>query len=296
MKIKLLTDSSSDLPIEYLQKNSDNIQVIGMPITMDQDEMFDNLYEEDTRKALYTAFKNGIMPKTSQINMMTFYDVFKENHKAGYATLYIGLTSGLSGTMNNAMLAKKMIEEKYENEKVEIYIVESYAASIGLSAIVDYALNLLKNGEDVETIAKKVEEQRLYANHWFVVDDLLHLKNGGRIPAATAYVGTVLNVKPILTMNDEGKLETYSSVRGKKKAIKLLVTKIKEHLKTKENTVFIGHANNEKEANVIVTELRAVGVKNHIEITCLAATIASHVGPGMVAAAFMGDENREKKI
>lgn len=293
MKIKLITDSSSDLPLSFVKSNSELLDVIGMPITIGNEEFIDDLGQEFSHDYFYAQLKSGAMPKTSQINTMTFYDKFVEQYQDGYASLYIGLSSGLSGTFNNANLAKKMVLEEAPNAK--IVIIDSLSASIGLGALVLYAMSLIEDNKELEEIEAILEDQKLNANHWFAVDSLMHLKNGGRIPAAVAYVGTVLNVKPILTMRHDGQLESYSSVRGKKKAFKYLVAKVVEHIGSSNRPIIIGHANILGDADILVEELKSNGIQNMIIETCLSATIASHVGPGMLAIAFMGDEQREVK-
>ncbi len=293
MKIKLLTDSSSDLPLSFVKENSDILEVLGMPITIEQEEFIDDLGEKFSHDYFYDKLANGASPKTSQINTMTFYDKYIEHHEAGYSIVYIGLSSGLSGTINNAKLAKGMLVEEAPLAIVEV--IDSLAASIGLGALIVYALELIREGMDLKEITRLIEEQKLHANHWFAVDDLMHLKNGGRIPAAAAYVGTVLNVKPILTIKHNGKLESYSTVRGKKKAYKYIVSKVVEHISSQDVPIIVGHANILKDAKILKDEIRLQGINNRIIETCLSATIASHVGPGMLAIAFMSNKDREDK-
>lgn len=293
MKIRLLTDSSSDLPLSYFEANSDILDLVCMPITIEDEEFIDDLGKEFSHDHFYTRLAEGAMPKTSQINTMTFHDRFIEHYEAGYSTIYIGLSSGLSGTFNNANLAKTMVLEDVPH--ADIAVLDSRAASIGLGALIMYTVELIREGKSVEEIVDTVEASKLNANHWFAVDDLMHLKNGGRIPAAAAYVGTVLSVKPILTMKHDGKLESYSSVRGKKKAYKYIVGKVVEHIDNTDVPILVGHANLKKDADILVDELRSRGVENTIIETCLSATIASHVGPGMLAIAFMANESRENK-
>ncbi len=294
MKIKLMTDSSSDLPLSFVKKNSDILEVLGMPITMGDKEYVDDLGETFSHDFFYQQLVDGVIPKTSQINTMSFYDRFLNLYEEGFTTIYIGLSSGLSGTYNNAILARNMVRE--EAPSAPIVVIDSLAASVGLASIIMYTLKLIKDNMSIEDIEKLIEEQKLNANHWFAVDSLMHLKNGGRIPAAAAYVGTVLNVKPILTMRFDGQLESYSSVRGKKKAFKYLVSKVAEHIHSVEIPIIIGHANIEADADKLVEELRHQGIENEIIETCLSATIASHVGPGMLAIAFISDKQRESKI
>lgn len=293
MKIKLLTDSSSDLPLSFVKKNSDILEVLGMPITIGNEEYIDDLGDLFSHDFFYQKLTEGVIPKTSQVNTMTFYDKFLGEYENGNTTIYIGLSSGLSGTYNNAILARNMVREEAPN--APIVVIDSLAASIGLAAIIMYTMELIKDHKSSEEIEKIIEEQKLNANHWFAVDSLMHLKNGGRIPAAVAYVGTMLSVKPILTMRYDGQLESYSSVRGKKKAFKYLVAKVAQHIHSSDVPIIIGHANIEDDADTLVEELRSLGIQNEIIETCLSATIASHVGPGMLAIAFMSDKKRESK-
>lgn len=293
MKIRILTDSSCDLPFSFIQDNREYVDFLGMPIAIGEEEHLDDLGSTFSHDYFYMKLKEGSMPKTSQINTMSFYERFIELIEAGYAVICIGLSSGLSGTFNNANLAKSMVLD--EKKEASIHIIDSYAASIGLGALVVKSVDMIKAGMQVEELVSYLEENRLRANHWFSVDDLIHLKNGGRIPAAVAYVGTVLNVKPVLTMDHEGKLESFASVRGKKKAAKYLLTKVEEHLKDRSETIIVGHANIKEDADYLVREIRNMGYDNRIIETCLSATIASHVGPGMMAIAFMGETPREVK-
>jgi len=293
MKIKLITDSSSDLPLSFVKGNIDNLLVLGMPITINGEEHIDDLGETLSHDYFYEQLSKGSMPKTSQVNVTTFHEAFLAAHHEGFEVLYIGLSSGLSGTFNSAKLAMEMVLE--EEPTAKIVVMDSLAASIGLGAIVFDALSWINEGRTLENICQRVDQIKLNANHWFAVDDLMHLKNGGRIPTAIAVVGTMLNVKPILTMNHEGKLESYSSVRGKKKAFKYLITKVCENLSSKETIILVGHANTLEDADTLVNALREQGIENPILETCLSATIASHVGPGMLAIAFMGGKQRESK-
>lgn len=293
MKIKLITDSSSDLPLSFVKENKENLIVLGMPITINGEEHIDDLGETLSHDYFYEQLSKGIMPKTSQVNVTTFHETFLDCYKEGYDIIFIGLSSGLSGTFNSAKLAMEMLLEEAPSAKITM--IDSLAASIGLGAIIYEALSLIHEGKSMSEITDKMESVKLFANHWFAVDDLMHLKNGGRIPTAIAVVGTMLNVKPILTMNMEGKLESYSTVRGKKKAFKYLISKVVENLNSKETLIFIGHANDLEDADVLVSLLREQGIDNPIMETCLSATIASHVGPGMLAIAFIGGKTRESK-
>ena len=294
MQIKIVTDSSSDLPLSYVKEHSENLEVLGMPVMLSGKDYIDDLGETFSHHFFYDEMAKGIMPKTSQINVVTFLECFNRLIKEGKAILYIGLSSGLSGTYNNAIIAKNMVLE--ENPTAKIEVLDSLAASIGLGVLIHKVLKKVEEEQwELAKLAEYIQQEKLKANHWFVVDDLLHLKNGGRIPATTAYVGTMLNVKPLLSMNHIGKLETFGKVRGKLRAYKYIIHKMSDYLNDSDETIIIGHANAPEDADYLMNEFRKLNINNPIIHTCLSATIASHVGPGMLAVAFMGKEFRENK-
>jgi len=294
MQIMIVTDSSSDLPLSYVKKHSNNLEVLGMPVMVSGQEYIDDLGEKFSHDFFYEEMAKGTMPKTSQINVMTFYECFERLAKQEKEILYLGLSSGLSGTFNNAVLAKNMLLEEYPKAKIEV--VDSVAASIGLGVLIYCLIQKVEHDNaNLKELVEYLEKEKLRANHWFVVDDLIHLKNGGRIPATMAYVGTMLNVKPLLSMDYSGKLETFGKVRGKTRACKYILEKISEHLQDSQEIIIIGHANAPEDVKYLVEELEKTNKSNPIILTCLSATIASHVGPGMLAVAFMGGNPRESK-
>lgn len=294
MSIKLLIDSCCDLPLAYVEDRSSLFQLVGMPINIDGEEQIDDLGKTFSHTYFYEKLRSGIMPKTSQINVMTFLDEYEKAYEEGNSLIYIGLSSGLSGTINNANLAKAMFLEDHED--AQIHVIDSLAASVGLGVLILHVVDLIQEDKTLEEVLKWIDEYRLYVNHWFAVDDLNHLKNGGRIPPAIAMVGTVLNVKPLLTMNREGKLESFATVRGRKKSIKYLESKFMENIgEPKTSHIVVAHSNCEEDAIAFKNEL----VKNNdfksVTVSELSATIASHVGIGMIAVAFIGVKVREEK-
>lgn len=291
MSIVLLVDSCCDLPLDYIENNKDIIEVIGMPVNIDGKEYIDDLGKTLSHGMLYTKLKEGVMPLTSQINVTTFLSTYKELYNKGKDIVYIGFSSGLSGTINNAHLAKDMLLEDYEDANVDI--IDSLGASIGLGVLIMHAAELIRRGEGRDDVVDWIESNKLKSNHWFAVDDLIHLKNGGRIPAAIALIGTVLNVKPILTVDLPGKLKSHANVRGRKKSFKYLINKYLENLNNLEETiVIIGHGNCRDDAEKIKELIIKEGKPKQIIISELSATIATHVGPGMIAIAFIGKNIR----
>lgn len=289
MSIIIITDSCCDLPLTYVEANQDILEVLGMPVHINGEDYIDDLGQTLSHDTFYEYLRNGIMPSTSQINAYRFEEAFKRNIELGHEILYIGFTSGMSGTYNSSCVARTLIQEEYPDARIEL--VDTLSASIGQGAIIVEAIKRLRQGSDLLTLRDWVVDNKLNFNHWFGVDDLNYLKNGGRISAATAIVGNVLNVKPTLIVDHEGRLKTYGNVRGRKKSMAFLVSKLIEYCAEIESTsVIIGHGNCPEDANA-VKELVLSKVKPaEIIISELSMTIASHVGPNMIAMAFLGEQ------
>lgn len=292
MSIKIITDSCCDLPLSYVEANEDILHVIGMPIQIDDRTLIDDLGKTYSHKAFYNELRQGKMPSTSQINAYRFEMLFKEYIAAGHEIVYLGLTSGMSGTYNSALIAKSLILEQFPNAKIEI--VDTLCASIGQGALTVEAILRVQEGYSLDQVVQWIEANKLNFQHWFGVNDLNYLKNGGRISATTALVGNVLNVKPTLTVDHLGQLKPYSNVRGRKKSISLLAQKLSDHLNRQEaKTVIIGHGNCLDDCLLLKEIVEKDPNIPNIIVSELSMTIASHVGPDMIAIAFLGDE-REK--
>lgn len=293
MSTIILTDSTCDLTLEFVEKNEDILDILGMPVNIDGHEYFDDFGKTLSHDEFYSKLRLGIMPATAQINMFRFTERFKKHYCEGNSIIYIGFSSNMSGTFNNAILAKRELLELYPD--ADITVIDSLAASIGQGVLVAGAVDKIREGKSKEEVVNWVEENKLKTNHWFAVDDLNYLKKGGRISAATAVVGTALNIKPILTLGNDGKLGNYTNVRGRKKSIKFLAEKFSEHIVDCESsTVIIGHGNCTEDADLLKEYILEVGNPKTILISELSATIASHVGPNMIAAAFIGDKREGK--
>lgn len=289
----IITDSTCDLTLEYVQENADVLDTLGMPVNVDGYEYLDDFGKSLSHNEFYDKLRSGIMPSTAQINVFRFKEVFEKHYKAGNSVIYIGFSSGMSGTFNNSILARQEMLEEYPD--ADITVIDSLSASIGQGILVVEAIDLLRQGKSKEEIVDWVENHKLKSNHWFAVDDLNYLKKGGRISATTAVVGTALNIKPILTVDNSGKLGPYSNVRGRKKSLKFLADKVHEHMENKEETtLIIGHGNCFEDAEMLKEYILEGCTPKKIMISELSATIASHVGPNMIAAAFIGS-NREFK-
>jgi len=236
--------------------------------------------------AFYDKLRAGKMASTSQITPLTFETVYRNNYEVGAETIYMGLSAGLSGTMNNANLAKTMVLE--DQPEAKIHIPNTMSASVGQGIQIVYMVNMIRAGKDSEEILQWVEDNKLRTQHWFAVDNLEYLKNGGRISPAVAKIGTMLNVKPVLHVDNDGKLKLFQNVRGRKRSIKYLAGRLDAFIdENPDMIVIIGHGDCMKDAEKL-KEL--VGEKidpSKIIVSNLAHTIATHVGPDMLALAFI---------
>lgn len=292
MNVKIITDSCCDLPLHYVNTYSDYLEVLGMPVQIEGREYIDDLGVTLKHDDFYAKLRNGIMPTTSQINAYRFEEAFRKNLNDGKEVIYVGFSSGLSGTLNSAMIARNIILE--DTPDASIHVIDTLSASVGLGAIVVETVKMAKTGMSSKHIYEWVQTNHMNAHHWFGVDDLYYLKNGGRINAASAMVGTVLNVKPTLIVDKYGKLKPYGNIRGRKKSMSFLISKLEEHYHPeKTTTVILGHGNCKDEAETMRLMIRDKYENMDIIVSELSMTIASHVGPNMLAVAFIGKEREE---
>lgn len=289
MKTIIFTDSCCDLPRSFVEEN--NIQVMHLRVNIQGRDIPDDLGISIESKNFYDLIRQGEMPTTSQVNVNTFEDNFRKYIKEGYSIIYIGFSSALSGCVNSARIAKENIEEEISD--ADITIIDTKSASLGLGLIVYNAVNMLKAGKEKSEIVNWIEDNKLKVNHWFTVNDLYHLKRGGRLSGTVAAVGTILSIKPVMHIDDEGRLIPASKVKGRKKSIKVL----KEILVDKivcpeEQTIFISHGDCIEDAEylkeLIINEVKV----KEVIINNVGPVIGSHTGPGILALFFMGS-NRE---
>ncbi|HAQ40458.1 MAG TPA: fatty acid-binding protein DegV [Clostridiales bacterium] len=285
MKTIIITDSCCDLPYEYIREN--NLEVIPFPYSISGKEYMDDFGKTLSYEGFYNELRNGAMPSTSQITVYTFEQVFKKYVAEGNAVIYIGFSSALSQTFNNSIAARNNILEKLP--EADITVIDSKSASVGLGLIVFYANELVKQGRSKDEIIEWIESNKLKSNHWFIIDSLDHLKRGGRISATSAAVGTILDVKPMLNVDNDGKLNVVKKIRGRKKAIRGLLDELQNIKNPEEQTLFINHGGCIKDAEQLKKlVLNEVNVKN-VFINYVGPIIGSHTGPGMLCLVFMGD-------
>lgn len=287
MSIKIITDSACDLPIEYVKEN--NIDIVSLTVNIEGEFLPDDLGQTLKYDEFYKRVRQGAMPSTAQVNVYTFEEEFKKHVANGDSIIYIGISSTLSGTFNSANIARENILE--ENPNADISVIDSLSVSLGEGSLVYYANEMIKAGKGKDEVVQWVENNKRKVIHAIVVDDLNHLKRGGRISGATAAVGSLLGIKPTLRIDDEGTLLPADKVKGKKKVIKYLVNQVKEKaVNSEEQTLFIVHADALEEAESLREAiLNEVKFKNVI-INYVGAVVGSHGGPGTLAAVFIGSE------
>lgn len=277
----LITDSASDLPSEIAENLE--VEILPMKYMVNDIPCVDKDFDMEN---FYNLLRGKALSLTSQTNVEEFSNYFSGYLENGNDILYVGFPLSLSGMNNSARVAARELSEKYPERK--IIVIDSVSASIGQGLLVYYAALKKKNGATIDEVADFVNENKLKFCHWFTVDDLYFLKRGGRISQATAVVGSILNVKPLLSMNDEGKLYVFDKIRGKKKVLDLMSSKI-GNLNSNYKKVFVGHADCLDDAKYVAEKISAENPSLDVTITHLGPIIGTHTGPGTVALAFVGN-------
>ena len=281
----LLTDSACDLKPEVL--NEWGVKFINLSFHFEGEEKEYSNDEMDI-KTFYDRMRKGETAKTSAINPETFSHRFEELLSEGRDILYIGFSSGLSTTFNSARIAADELKAKYPERK--IICVDSLCASAGQGMLVYLAAKKSDLGADLESVAEYIEGIKLNLCHWFTVDDLVYLKRGGRISPTVAIVGGILGIKPILHVDNEGKLINVSKVRGRKASLNALLDKYGELAENKQGTVFISNADCQEDVSYLKTQFKE-RYNAEIEIvTDIGPVIGAHSGPGTMAVFFLGKE------
>ena len=284
----IITDSTTDLTQELI--NELNITVIPMEFNIEGKSYLNYSDERDiSYKEFYDILRSGKSSTTSLINTATFTDLFEPILQDGKDILYIAFSSGLSGTYNSSCIAAQMLSEKYTDSK--IYTVDSLSASMGEGLLVYHAANKKKEGMNIDDLKDWVEKNKHNLCHWFTVDDLHHLKRGGRLSSAAAIVGTVLSIKPVLHVDNEGHLIPVEKVRGRKLSITAML-KIMEKtaIKPEEQTIFISHGDCLEEAEYLAKLIKEKLNVKDIKMNFIGPVIGSHSGPGTIALFFLGTE------
>ncbi len=280
----ILTDSGTDFSKELAQEA--DVRVIDLLLTVEGRE---TVPESQTDvKELYALLRDKKKASTAAINTSSFVSIMSEYLKQDMDVLYLGFSSALSSTYNSARLAAEELREQYPNRK--IYTADTLCASLGQGLLVYLAGKKRLAGADIDEVKGFVEETKLHICHWFTVDDLFFLKRGGRVGAATAIVGTALGIKPIMQVDNEGRLIKISTARGRRNSIDSLFEKVKTTMQGafEDATVFISHGDCTEDADYLAERIKnELGVKD-IRVSYIGAVIGAHSGPGTLAVFYLG--------
>ena len=291
---KVTCCSTVDMPAAYFEEKK--LPFVCFHFRMDGVEYPDDLGKSMSFEEFYKKIAEGSEPTTAQVNMQQYMELFEPILKEGKDILHLTLSSGITGSINSANMAKSQLEEIYPERK--IFVVDSLAASSGYGMLVDAALENQENGLSLEENVKWIEENRNRLHHWFFSTDLTSFIRGGRISKVSGVVGQALNICPLMNVNIEGKLIPRNKYRGKKQVIRQMVKRMEEH--AQDQTHYSGKCmmscsaceeDARKVADMIEEEFPNLNGK--VQINSIGTVIGSHTGPGTVALFFWGDERTE---
>ena len=281
--------STADLSKEHFE--SRDIHYICFHYSLNGKEYMDDLGQSIPFPDFYKAMADGAETKTSQINISEYLDYFESFLSKGLDVLHVTLSTGISGTYNSAMDAARICKERYPDRK--LYVVDSLGASSGYGLFMDGLADQRDAGLDIDQLKDWAEEHKLNLHHWFFSTDLTFYVKGGRISKAAGIFGGVLNICPLLNMDDLGRLIPRSKIRGKAKVIREIVERMTQHARDGLNydgKVYISQSACYEDAKAVadLVEARFPKMKGHVEINHIGTTIGSHTGPGTVALFFWG--------
>jgi DegV family protein with EDD domain len=282
--------STADMPYEYFQKR--DTPYVKFHFSMDGVEYPDDLGQTISFAEFYARIAAGALPTTSQVNVGEFVAFFEPLLLQGKDILHLSFSSGLSGTYNSATLARDQLSQKYPERK--IIVVDSLGASSGYGLLVDLALDMQGSGATIAEVHNWVENNKLNIHHWFFSTDLSHYKRGGRISGSSAFVGSLLNICPLMNMDQHGKLIPREKIRTKKRVIAEIVSRMEQHAQNGTSYAgkcFISHSACYEDARQVadLVESKFSHLHGKVSINSVGTVIGSHTGPGTVALFFLGD-------
>lgn len=286
--------SVADLSKEHFENR--DIHYLLFHFMLGGTEYADDLGQSVPPAELYRRMLAGEDTKTSQINIEEYTRYFEAFLREGKDVLHVTLSSGISGTVNSARIAAEDLAEQYPDRK--IYVVDSLAASSGYGLLMDALADQRDKGMDIDTLYQWAEEHKRQLHHWFFSTDLTFFIRGGRVSRASGFIGTVLNICPLLNVNDLGQLIPREKIRTKKKVIRRIVEKMEQHAQggtDYSGKCYICHSQCPEDAGAVAALVRERFPKlsGPVEIFPIGATIGSHTGPGTVALFFWGDERTD---
>lgn len=286
-KFAIVTDTGSDLPEEYYREHE--IDCVRLGFTMDAVTYGGEDGASIDDKVFYARLREGAMPTTFQVSPEQARLHIEAHAKEGRDVLVISFSSGLSGTYQNYVMAAKEVMKAYPGRKA--LVIDSLCASLGQGLFVDYLVRKADTGAEIEEVYGYGEALRLHICHYFTVDNLYHLKRGGRISGTTALLGTILNIKPVLHVDKEGHLVAVGKTMGRKKSIMALVTHMKE-LQTlqKDDPIYVSHGDCGGDAEYLISLLKENFTGHEIVVNMIGSVIGTHSGAGTLAVFFRGKQ------
>lgn len=282
----LMTDSCSDLPLELVEELG--IEALSLAYTLQDRQYPDDFGQTQTHAEFYAAMRSGVQPTTAQVPRQVFVESFRRHAEAGEPVLYLAFSSALSGTFDAAWSARQEVLAEYPD--AQIAVVDTHAAAVAQGLLVYEAARQWREGVSLGEIEAWVERERPRLNGWFVVDDLDTLRRGGRLNAAAATAGALLDVKPLLHVSDDGRLELKRSIRGRNKAMRTLADLVADRAaEPASRTIAVAHADCAQDAARLCELVRERVEAQDIIVTQVGPVIGAHTGPGMLAVAFWGE-------
>lgn len=282
----LYTDANCDMPPEMVEEL--DIKIQPMRFTLNDKEYYNWPDAREMSVAdFYKSLRAGGMTATTQTNTIEFIERFSPDMAEGKDVLYLGFTSGLSGTLHAAKMAEEPLMEEFPGRKV--MVVDTLCGSLGQAMLVREAALLRQAGKSMEEVAQWVEENRLRLAHWVTVDDLHFLKRGGRLSGTAALMGTMLSIKPIIAIDDSGRLNVVDKVRGRKNSMMRLLQEMEnkgENLQ--EQTIFVAHADCPEDAQFVAGEIEERFHPKQVVVHYVGPVIGGHTGPNTLAVFFFG--------
>lgn len=281
--IKIFTDTSANLTRALVRQH--HITVVQFPYFVNGEELVEDLEADFDGGAFYGAMRSGADIKTSMINQQTFGDAFEAELAAGNDIVYIGMSGGISGTIRSAQLAVEDLTAKYSDRRLAV--IDTKAASLGEGLVVLHAARIATEGGDFDQVVQAACDNALIMHQYFTVEDLKYLQKGGRISKVTAFMGNMLNVKPLLR-GENGKIVLFEKIRGRRKSLEALAQKYADLVSDKSLPVGIAHGDCPADAEKLLEKLRELGFCGEVVNVCYEPVTGSHVGPGTVAFFFYG--------
>lgn len=284
---KIMTDMTSDLPIDYYEKNS-ILYPLEFSYSIDGTEY--SKFTDIPITEFYAKMRSGSVTKTAQITPDMYENEFRKVLDEGYDLIYICFSSGLSGSYNSARIASENIKESYPERKIAV--IDSLSASAGEGLLVAKTAMMRDKGMGFDDLVNWVENNKLHIIHLFTVDDLMFLHRGGRVSKTSAIAGSILGIKPMLHVDNEGHLIPVSKVRGRKQSLNDLVDRMEKMITNDydNNLIIIGHGDSPEDAEYVSSLIKKrLGFKN-IMINHIGMVVGAHSGPGTMALFFMAEE------